>query len=74
MKMWDQTLISDGRLRYVQSESNKTHDSMYFDVTNGVQTIKNLRLDFIVIPKRLFLASTPIVVDEGNVTLHIFMK
>lgn len=66
VNMWDQTVINDGRLRYVQSEPNKTHDSMHFDVTNGVQTLRDLRLDFIVIPATLVLASTTILVNEGK--------
>jgi len=65
--MWDQTVINDGRLRYVQSEPNKTVDSMHFDVTNGVRTLRDLRIDFIVIPTALLLASNPLVVNEGNV-------
>jgi len=65
--MWDQTVINDGRLRYVQSEPNKTHDSMQFVVTNGVQTLRDLRLDFVVIPATLILASTTVLVTEGKV-------
>jgi hypothetical protein len=64
--MWDQTVINDGRLRYVQSESNKTHDSMEFHVTNGVQTLSNLRLNFVIIPATLMLASSPLTLNEGN--------
>jgi hypothetical protein len=66
VSMWDQTLINDGRLRYVQSEPNKTVDSMNFDVTNGVRTLRDLRIDFIVIPTALLLASNPLVVNEGK--------
>lgn len=69
--MWDQTVINDGRLRYVQSEPNKTVDSMNFDVTNGVRTLRDLRIDFIVIPTALLLASNPLVVNEGNVRTDI---
>jgi len=64
--MWDQVLINEGRLRYVQSESNKTVDSMNFDVTNGVRTLSDLRIDFIVIPTALLLASKPLLVNEGK--------
>ncbi|CAG7786715.1 unnamed protein product, partial [Allacma fusca] len=64
--MWDQTVINTGRLRYIQSEPNKTHDSMEFDVTNGVQTLRDLRLDFIVVPTTLLLASAPVFVNEGS--------
>lgn len=64
--MWDQTVINSGRLRYIQSEPNKTHDSMEFDVTNGVQTLQDLRLDFIVVPTTLLLASVPLFVNEGK--------
>ncbi len=66
VKMWDQTVINEGRLRYIQSEPNKTHDAMEFDVTNGVQTLRDLRLDFIVVPTILLLASQPIIVNEGK--------
>lgn len=66
VSMWDQTVINDGRLRYVQSEPNKTHDSMHFVVTNGVQTLRDLRLDFVVIPATLILASTTVLVNEGK--------
>ena len=68
VKMWDQTVINEGRLRYIQSEPNKTHDSMEFDVTNGVQTLKDLRLDFIVVPTTLLLASMPVIVNEGELS------
>jgi hypothetical protein len=70
--MWDQTVINDGRLRYVQSEPNKTHDSMHFHVTNGVQTLVNLRLDFVVIPAHLILTSSPIIINEGSSTILNF--
>jgi len=63
--MWDQTVIDEGMLRYVQSEPNKTHDSMEFHVTNGVQTLPNLRLNFVIIPATLLLASTPLTLNEG---------
>lgn len=39
---------------------------MHFDVTNGVQTLRDLRLDFVVIPATLILASTTILVNEGK--------
>ena len=72
--MWDQTVINDGRLRYVQSEPNKTVDSMHFDVTNGVRTLRDLRIDFIVIPTALLLASNPLVVNEGNVKTRLVLS
>ena len=63
--MWDQTIINEGRLRYVQSEPNRTVDSMNFDVTNGVQTLHDLRIDFVAIPSTLLLASFNVEVGEG---------
>ena len=64
--MWDQTVINDGRLRYVQSEPNKTQDSMFFQVTNGVKTLHDLRLDFLVVPSTLLLISSPVIINEGG--------
>lgn len=63
--MWDQTVINEGRLRYVQSEPNQTVDLMSFEVTNGVLALHDLKTMFIVVPTNLLLASVNVEVNEG---------
>lgn len=44
---------------------------MIFDVTNGVRTLTDLRIDFIVIPAALLLSSQPLIVNEGKLVTRI---
>ena len=38
--VFDQSVINEGRLHYIQSISNQTSDSFTFDVSNGISGTK----------------------------------
>lgn len=63
---FEQNLINDGRLYYVQSEPNQTHDSLTFEVTNGITWVRDLTLRFIVVPDKLYVLGRNLSVVEGK--------
>lgn len=63
---FEQSLINEGRLHYVQSEPNQTHDRLTFDVTNGITWLRDLALNFLVVPDKLYLQGGNLSVVEGK--------
>ncbi|XP_046745666.1 chondroitin sulfate proteoglycan 4 [Diprion similis] len=63
---FEQSTINEGKLHYVQSEPNQTQDSFTFDVTNGITWLRDLALNLVVIPDKLYLASGNLSVVEGK--------
>ena len=51
--MFDQSVINEGRLHYIQSMSNQSSDSFAFDVTNGIRTLSGLTFHLTILPKGL---------------------
>ena len=68
--VFDQSVINEGRLHYIQSISNQTSDSFTFDVTNGISDMTGLVFHFTILPKTLYVDTRDVVVKEGgSVTL-----
>ncbi|CAL4067980.1 unnamed protein product [Meganyctiphanes norvegica] len=64
--VWDQSLINEGRVQYVEEATNVTSDHFVFDVTNGISTIERLTYNIQVIPKTIYLLSSKMQVQEGS--------
>lgn len=70
MSIFDQSVINDGRLHYIQSISNQSSDSFTFDVTNGINQLSGLAFHFTILPKTLYIETREVTVTEGkSVTL-----
>ncbi|XP_056646513.1 chondroitin sulfate proteoglycan 4 [Diorhabda sublineata] len=72
-----QDLLNENKILYIQSVMNQTKDKITFNVTNGVVWNNNLQLDIEIIPERLFLGSTNLIVNEGGSAVltisHLFV-
>ena len=66
VNIFDQSVINDNRLHYIQSAPNQTSDYFVFDVTNGVVMLSNLTFDISIIPKSIYLLTKSIEVLEGG--------
>ena len=66
--VFDQSVINEGRLHYIQSISNQSSDSFTFDVTNGISELKGLLFRFTILPKTLYIETRPMEVTEGSRT------
>ncbi|KAF7993527.1 hypothetical protein HCN44_010122 [Aphidius gifuensis] len=66
IRHFDQSVINEGRLYYVQSVANQTNDNFIIDVTNGITWIRGIVINFIIIPDKLYIESDNISVIEGN--------
>ena len=64
--IFDQSVINDGRLHYIQSMSNQSSDSFTFDVTNGISQLSRLAFHFTILPKTLYVETREIAVTEGD--------
>lgn len=53
--VFDQSIIDENRLHYIQSGANQTSDYFVFDVTNGVVTLTNMTFQISIIPKSIYL-------------------
>ena len=66
VKHFEQNLINEGRVYYVQAVTNQTSDGIVFDVTNGITWLRGLRLNFVIIPEKLYMSSRNLTVIEGK--------
>ncbi|XP_043505299.1 chondroitin sulfate proteoglycan 4 isoform X1 [Polistes fuscatus] len=66
VKQFDQALINDGRLFYVQSVMNQTNDKFVVDVTNGIMWMYGLSVNFIIVPDKLYVEAKNLNVIEGK--------
>ncbi|KAL3289493.1 hypothetical protein HHI36_022914 [Cryptolaemus montrouzieri] len=61
-----QDLINEKRVLYIQSGANETSDRISFNVTNGIIWYDKVELKIEVIPERLYLGSSNVLVEEGG--------
>lgn len=66
MSVFDQSIINEGRLHYIQSISNQSSDSFVFDVTNGISGLNDLVFHLTILPKNLYIETRDLVVTEGQ--------
>ncbi|KAG7201656.1 hypothetical protein KM043_004386 [Ampulex compressa] len=69
VKHFDQNLINEGRVFYVQSAMNQTNDRFIVDVTNGIVWLRGLRVNFVIVPEKLYVEAKNLVVIEGKSTV-----
>ena len=68
VSIFDQSIINEGRLHYIQSISNQSLDSFIFDVTNGISELNELTFHLTILPKTLYIETRDLVVTEGKST------
>ncbi|XP_076037801.1 chondroitin sulfate proteoglycan 4-like [Oratosquilla oratoria] len=66
VRVFDQALVNEGRVRYTQTKPNVTSDSFTFDVTNGIVSLRRLRYVIEVIPNTIYLSPGRLTVREGG--------
>ncbi|XP_014468132.1 PREDICTED: chondroitin sulfate proteoglycan 4 isoform X2 [Dinoponera quadriceps] len=66
VKHFEQNLINDGRVFYVQSVMNQTNDRFVVDVTNGITWLRGLSVNFVIVPEKLYVEAKGFVVVEGK--------
>ena len=66
VSLFDQSVINEGRLHYIQAISNQTSDHFMFDVTNGISELKDLVFHFTILPKTLYVETRELVATEGG--------
>lgn len=68
---FEQNLINEGRVYYVQSRPNQTHDKFVIDVTNSISWLRNLTVNIIIEPDKLYVGVRNLTVPEGkSVIMH----
>ena len=66
VSLFDQSVINEGRLHYIQAISNQTSDHFTFDVTNGISELKELVFHFTILPKTLYVETKELITTEGG--------
>ncbi|XP_051173583.1 chondroitin sulfate proteoglycan 4 isoform X2 [Leptopilina boulardi] len=66
VKHFEQNLINEGRLYYVQAVINQTRDRFVVDVTNGITWLRGLVVNFVMIPEKLYMIAHNLTVIEGK--------
>ncbi|CAG9855229.1 unnamed protein product [Phyllotreta striolata] len=78
IESFSQDLVNENKILYIQSAMNRNRDSIVFNVTNGVVWKNNFQLDIEIIPERLYLGTSDLIVNEGGVGIltasHIFVS
>nr|XP_053643918.1 chondroitin sulfate proteoglycan 4-like isoform X2 [Cherax quadricarinatus] len=69
VSVFDQALINEGRVQYVEVGTNVTNDHFVFDATNGISSLSRLIFKIEVIPKTIYLSAGRLEVDEGSQTI-----
>ncbi|XP_050584236.1 chondroitin sulfate proteoglycan 4 isoform X1 [Bombus affinis] len=69
VKFFDQSMINEGRVFYVQSVMNQTNDKFVVDVTNGITWLRDLSVNFVIVPEKLYVETKGVVVIEGKSTI-----
>ncbi|GLH14437.1 Uncharacterized protein GBIM_18836, partial [Gryllus bimaculatus] len=70
VNVFEQALLNEGRLYYIQSTANKTHDQFVVDVTNGISWLRNLIVRFIIVPEWMYISNGELqVIEGGTITL-----
>ncbi|XP_053994110.1 chondroitin sulfate proteoglycan 4 [Hylaeus volcanicus] len=71
VKSFDQKMVNEGRVFYVQSVINQTNDKFVVDATNGITWLRDLSVNFVIVPEKLYVEAKGLVVVEGkSATLH----
>jgi chondroitin sulfate proteoglycan 4 len=63
---FDQSVVNEGRLHYIQSVSNQSSDSFVFDVSNGIRGLHDLVFHLTIVPRTLYVETREIGVTEGK--------
>ncbi|KOB71115.1 putative Chondroitin sulfate proteoglycan 4, partial [Operophtera brumata] len=63
--VFDQSIINENRLVYVQSGVNRTRDRIRMDVTNGIVWLKDVEIAIIIIPEHFYVSARNLTVVEG---------
>lgn len=66
IKTFNQDMINEGKLVYVQTEYNVTEDCFVVDVTNGITSVTDLKLTMNIISKIILLRTGNLTVFEGK--------
>lgn len=66
VKHFEQSLINEGRVFYIQSMMNRTNDHFVIDVTNGITWLRGLSVNFVIVPEKLYIEAKTFVVVEGK--------
>ena len=66
VSVFDQSIINEGRLHYIQSISNQSSDSFVFEVTNGISSLNDLVFHLTILPKNLYIEARDLTVTEGK--------
>ncbi|XP_033328605.2 chondroitin sulfate proteoglycan 4-like protein [Megalopta genalis] len=69
VKSFDQKLVNEGRVFYVQSVINQTNDKFVVDATNGITWLHDLNVNFVIVPEKLYVEAKSLVVIEGKSTV-----
>ncbi|CAK9831143.1 Chondroitin sulfate proteoglycan 4 [Anthophora retusa] len=69
VKSFDQSMINEGRVFYVQSVINQTNDKFVVDVTNGITWLRDQSVNFVIVPEKLYVEAKGLVVVEGKSTI-----
>ncbi|XP_058794987.1 chondroitin sulfate proteoglycan 4 [Phymastichus coffea] len=66
VKHFGQNLIDEHHVSYVQSTPNQTHDVFLVDVSNGITWSRNLTVNIVIVPDKLYVAARNLSVLEGK--------
>lgn len=66
VKHFEQSVINDGHVYYVQSMPNQTHDKFVIDVTNSIIWLRNLTVNIVIEPDKLYVGAKNLTVPEGK--------
>lgn len=66
VKHFEQKLINDGCVFYIQSVINQTNDRFIVDVTNGITWLRGLSVNFVIVPEKLYVEAKYLIVVEGK--------
>ena len=66
VSVFEQSIINEGRLHYIQSISNQSSDSFVFEVTNGISSLNDLVFHLTILPKNLYIEARDLTVTEGK--------
>ncbi|GAB1864441.1 Chondroitin sulfate proteoglycan 4 [Camponotus japonicus] len=66
VKHFEQSLINEGRVFYVQSVMNQTSDRFIVDVTNSITWLRGLSVNFVIVPEKLYVEAKSFTVVEGK--------
>lgn len=63
-KVFDQSTINSEKMFYIQAGVNQSSDYFMFDVTNGIEWLRNMVLKIVIIPENLYIKTNGLVVEE----------